>query len=160
MYRNPKRQLGMLIVQACITFQSLALLVERVLVERYKLGFLNALTCLSYIATVIIHDLSIELFGSIPNGSVRPGILSDAVQTTLTMLILLFALTLPQGPSFKQAVLVDREYTTSIWNRFTYQWSYGILRQARAKTSLDLEDLPLCAPQCFRRVFTRNFEPY
>ncbi|KAL8652523.1 MAG: hypothetical protein Q9226_004237 [Calogaya cf. arnoldii] len=104
-----------------------------------------------------VYDLSLEPFGAVPNGYARPGTLSDAVQTTLATLVLLFGLTLPRGPSFKQAVLVDREHTTSIWNRLTHQWSYGVLRQARAKNTLDLEDLPLLRPSMFSQRLHKKF---
>lgn len=124
--------------------QSLALLLERVPNERYKLVFAVALTSLLYIATIVLDKVSSRLQQY--TWKAPPPLFTYQLvgQVMLATCVLLSALSLPRRPVHSNRPLpVDGQYNASIWSRYTFQWGYDVLRRARSKGSLDLLDLPV-----------------
>ena len=66
-----------------------------------------------------------------------------AAQVLIAILAIVANLALQRRPPLsKGGVPVDSQYSSSFIKRYSYQWCYGLLRLARVKDRLDLEDLP------------------
>lgn len=65
-------------------------------------------------------------------------------QLLVAILAILLSLSIQRRPNLSRGgALVDGQFSASFFTRYSFQWSYSLLKLARLKGRLDLEDLPL-----------------
>ena len=88
----------------------------------------------------------------------------EAAQVVAAILIMVASLSLPRQPTLVVAekgrgrLPVDGQYSASFLGRYTYQWCYSLLKLARLKTRLDLEDLPMLHYAASAQALTEYFQ--
>ena len=126
-----------------ITVQGFGALLERAPIQRYELCLCVAFTCLSFVVASIVSQPGPNVPGCLWMELDSVPIFLKAGQVFAAIFATVASLSLPRRPQLsKGGVPVDSQYSTDFVRRYTYQWCYGLLRLARSKGCLDLEDLP------------------
>ncbi|KAI0198398.1 P-loop containing nucleoside triphosphate hydrolase protein [Astrocystis sublimbata] len=123
-----------------LAFQAICIAASRNSVVAYNLGICLTLSCLAMALSLGFQDKQVAISLWKYDDTVFALRLTDFV----VVVSLAFAsLTIPRRPDvFYEGELIDRLYTSSAWNRWTWSWSSNILARATKKKNLDLEDLP------------------
>ena len=68
----------------------------------------------------------------------------ETSQLLVATLVILLSLSIQRRPNLSRGgALVDGQFSATFFTRYSFQWSYSLLKLARLKGRLDLEDLPL-----------------
>ena len=119
----------------------MALFVDRRPVARYERGILLAFAS-AFIALVLL--LANTRFKKPKSTNGKPVEALVSIQGGLLAVVLASSFGIQRRPHvFVGERLVDGQFTTSVWGKFTYTWPWPTLRFAKKNKGLKLEDVPL-----------------
>ena len=132
---------------------------ERSPTKRYELRLYTALTCFFLVVASILpqtasdpHNIVWDKLDSVPTHL-------KIAQVFVAILTIVANLSLRRRPQLSKGdVPVDSQYSTSFIKRYSYQWCYGLLRLAKVKGRLDLEDLPTLHHSACARSLQEHFQ--
>lgn len=126
-------------------------------IKRCELGAWNALSTLILAIAIISEDILLYFYNNYPEPQKQHTILS-VCQAVLTLLIICSSLAIPRRPEiFIDGKPVDREYTVSLGNRFSFTWPSPVLNYATKNRTLTHDDLPVVSHSLRARALQENF---
>lgn len=121
--------------------QALNLFVERIPVRRYNLGIQAAAGFALLIITVCVENGIQRSYSSSADGTRFWMLAIELIAAVISCCTCLF---LPRRPSVSHGgQTVDKQYTVSALNRWTWTWASEYLALARLKNRLVLSDIPV-----------------
>jgi hypothetical protein len=132
------------IIQFLIVTQTASILLVRDCVKRYTLGIYTAISSMFLLAVFLFQDGVITedtghggTFGTSEEIGLRVS------QLALSALGAFSSVSLPRRPDvFRDGKPVDRMYSVSALDRYSFSWVRGMLALARTKDRLEMDDLP------------------
>ncbi|KAI3395735.1 hypothetical protein diail_958 [Diaporthe ilicicola] len=124
-----------------LLFQAIAIASCRNTVQAYNLGLYSFLSCLVLAAILLVQGTLVfeELLAHYPvHFALR------IVEIVSTVGLAAVSLCIPRRPEVfdKDGKPIDRMYTSTALNRFTWGWPAYLLKMAGKRNQLDLDDLP------------------
>lgn len=124
-----------------IIFLVINVSLERCSIRRYNLGIEAAIACFFLMSAVCLEYI-LRTYSSFSHGLPRHQSIFTAVQVVAALISLVSFLLFPRRPSVShQGQTVDKQYTVSALNRWTWTWAGEYLATARVN-GLALTDLP------------------
>ena len=138
-----------------ILLQTTSLFLERSPIARYDGGIYVSFSCF---AAGLVLFLSYTSFG---NPDLQLSDLTVALLSTqgaLLAVIFLSSLSIKRRPDlFVNGRRVDGQYTASVWDKYTFIWTWPTLSYARKNKELKLEDVPLLANRSSSQTLLETF---
>ena len=132
---------------------------ERSPTERYELRLYTALTCFFLVVASILPRTASDPHSIVWDGLDTVPTHLKVAQVFVAILTIVANLSLRRRPRLSKGDLpVDSQYSTSFIKRYSYQWCYALLRQAKVKGRLDLEDLPTLHHSACARSLQDHFQ--
>ncbi|KAK5076963.1 hypothetical protein LTR64_005558 [Lithohypha guttulata] len=123
--------------------QSCGIYVTTTSIDKCRLGAWNSLSALLLAVSIAVEDVLLYFKNVYPDPQKTHAILS-ATQFILAMVIFFTSVSIPRRPELtKDGKPVDREYTVSLINRFTFSWPAPVLNYAAKNRTLTHDDLPV-----------------
>lgn len=107
-------------------------------VKRFSLGNYTAVSSIALLAVLLYQDVQIRNF----NTPIQIGL--RIPQLVFATLLAFASISMSRRPDvFHDGRLVDRMYTQSAFNKYSFTWVEHLLTLARKKNRLEQEDLPI-----------------
>lgn len=128
-------------------------------IKRCELGAWNALAALILGGSIAVDDILLSFYHDYPEPQKQHAILSIS-QFVLTLLILGASLSIPRRPEIfdRNGKPVDREYTVSLGDRFSFTWPSPVLNYAAKNRTLTHDDLPAVSHFLRARTLRSGFD--
>ena len=135
--------------------QTTALFIDRRPTARFEGGILVAFSCTFVELALILANTSFRI--SDPRAN-TPFLGLLLTQATLLVVVFISSLAIQRRPDvYVGEKRVDGQFTASVWDKYTFQWTWPSLDYARKNKGLKLEDVPLLPGGLRASILSKQF---